>query len=341
MKLFCLLVIATNLVCFSVLGTAHAGPTLDAIKARGFVRCGVHRGLKGFCWPDDKGNLDGFDVDMCRALAAAIFGDKNKVDFTPTLTEDRFRLLQSGKVDVLSRNTTWTFSRDTSLDLDFAGVTFYDGQSFMVRKSLGKKSALELNGASICVITGTTTELNLAEYFRANGMKYKPVVVKKSDDAVMAYDAGKCDVFTTDRSGLATTMIRLSRPDDHMILREIISKEPLGPVVRHGDNQWGDIVRWSINAMIIAEEKGVTSVNVDKMKKATDPEIRRLLGIEGDFGKMLNLSNDWAYWIIKLVGNYGEVYERNLGYNTPFKLERGLNELYSKKGGILFAPPMH
>jgi len=322
-------------------GTSVAGITLRTVKAKGFVRCGVHYpGLPGFSNPNDKGDWVGFDVDVCRAIAAGIFGDAKKVKFRPLSAKERFTALQSGEVDVLSRNTTWTFVRDSALGLDFAGVTFYDGQGFIVRKNLRLKSALELNGASVCVITGTTTELNLGDYFRANKMKYRPVVFGSADEAVAAYDAGRCDVFTTDRSGLAAERVKLTRPRDHVILPEIISKEPLGPVVRHGDNQWGDIVRWSLNVLIIAEEKGVTSRNVDEMRaKSVDPQIKRLLGVEGDLGRKLELPNSWAYSIIKQVGNYGEIYDRNVGPDTPLKLERGLNQLWFK-GGILYAPPM-
>lgn len=321
-------------------GTSVAGITLDAVRAKGYVQCGVHLGLPGFSNPNAKGNWVGIDVDVCRAIAAGIFGDAKKIKFRALSAKERFTALQSGEVDVLSRNTTWTFVRDSALGLDFAGVTFYDGQGFMVRKKLNLKSALELSGASVCVITGTTTELNLGDYFRTNRMKYRPVVFGNADEAVAAYDAGRCDTFTTDRSGLAAVRVKLKKPDDHMILPEIISKEPLGPLVRHGDNQWGDIVRWSLNALIIAEEKGVTSRNVDEMKKkSVDPEIKRLLGVEGDLGRKLDLPNSWAYSIIKQVGNYGEVYDRNIGPDTPLKLERGLNQLWFK-GGILYAPPM-
>ncbi len=316
------------------------GSTLEAVKAKGFVQCGVNQGLPGFSNPDDKGNWVGLDVDVCRTVAAAIFGDAGKVKFTPLSAKERFTALQSGEIDVLSRNTTWTFVRDNALGLDFAGVVYYDGQGFMVRKSLGVKGGRQLDGASVCVITGTTTELNLGDFFRANKMTYIPVVFEKGDETVAAYDAGRCDVFTTDRSQLAGQRIKLANPEDHVVLPDVISKEPLGPVVRHGDNQWGDIVRWSLNAMIIAEEKGVTSSNVDKMKaESADPEIKRLLGREGDLGKKLGLSNDWAYQVIKLVGNYGEVYNRNVGPDTPLKLERGINQLWNK-GGILYAPPM-
>ena len=319
---------------------AYAGATLDAVKAKGFVECGVNQGLPGFSNPDEKGNWVGLDVDVCRAVAAAIFGDASKVKFRATSAKERFTALQSGEVDLLSRNTTWTFVRDNALGLDFTGIVFYDGQGFMIRKSLGVRSVRELNGASVCVITGTTTELNLGDYFRTNRMKYRPVVFEKADEAVAAYEAGRCDVFTTDRSGLAAQRVRLARPNDHMVLPEVISKEPLGPVVRHGDNQWGDIVRWTLNVIIIAEEKGVTSKNVERMRtRSKDPEVKRLLGVEGDLGKKLGLPNDWANQIIRQVGNYGEIYDRNVGPETPLKLERGLNRLWNS-GGILYAPPM-
>jgi general L-amino acid transport system substrate-binding protein len=335
-----LLLLSVVVILLIYSGPADAGPTLNTVKAKGFVQCGVNQGLPGFSNPDDKGNWAGIDVDLCRSIAAAIFGDASKVKFRATSAKDRFTALQSGEVDLLSRNTTWTFVRDNALGLDFAGIVYYDGQGFMVRKDLGIGSVLDLDGASICVITGTTTELNLGDYFRANKMKYRPIVFEKADEAVAAYEGGRCDAFTTDRSGLAAQRVRLARPDDHMVLPEVISKEPLAPAVRHGDNQWGDIVRWTLNAMIIAEEKGVTSKNVDREKgSSTDPEIRRLLGVEGDLGKRLGLSNDWAYHILSQVGNYGEVYNRNVGLESPLKLERGLNQPWNR-GGILYAPPM-
>jgi general L-amino acid transport system substrate-binding protein len=339
MKHFHLFLSSLSALLFVSSGMANAGATLDAVKAKGYLQCGVHQGLPGFSNTDDKGNWVGLDVDVCRGVAAAIFGDGGKVKFTPLLAKERFTALQSGEIDVLSRNTTWTFVRDNALGMDFAGVVYYDGQGFMVRRSLRVKSARELDGASVCVITGTTTELNLGDYFRANKMKYRPVVFQSTDEPVAAYDAGRCDVLTTDRSQLAGQRIKLAKPAEHMVLPDVISKEPLGPVVRHGDNQWGDIVRWSLNAMIIAEEKGVTSRNADEMRKSPDPEVKRLLGGEGDLGKKLGLSNQWAYNIIKHVGNYGEIYDRNVGPNTLLKLERGLNQLWNK-GGILYAPPM-
>ncbi len=317
---------------------AFAG-TLEDVKAKGFVQCGVTTGLAGFATPNDQGEWAGFDVEMCRALASAIFGDPKKVKFTPTTGTDRFTALQSGEVDLLARNTTWTFSRDVNLGFEFCGVNYYDGQGFMVNKALGVRSALELDGASVCIQTGTTTELNLADYFRANNMKFTSVVIQTGDEARQAYESGRCDVYTTDASGLAAQRSTMANPKDHIILPEIISKEPLGPLVRHGDNKWGDIVRWTLNAMIIAEELGVSQANVDQMKSSSNPEVLRLLGVEGDMGQQLGLKADWAYNIIKNIGNYGESFERNIGVNTPLALERGLNALW-KDGGILYAPPM-
>ncbi|MHA1537711.1 MAG: amino acid ABC transporter substrate-binding protein [Alphaproteobacteria bacterium] len=324
---------------FAFAGAAQAGKTLDAINAAGVVKCGVSQGLPGFSNPDDKGKWTGIDVDYCRALAAAVLGDASKVKYVPLSAKVRFTALQSGEVDVLSRNTTWTHTRDTALGLDFVGVLYYDGQGFMVPKKLGVKSAKKLSGAAICTNTGTTTELNVADYFRANGMKYKVVAFEKADEVVSAYDSGRCDVYTTDRSGLAAQRTKLKNPGAHIVLPEIISKEPLGPVVRHGDNQWGDIARWTLNALIIAEELGVNSKNVDAMKNSKNPEIRRLLGTEGDTGKKLGLGKTWAYNIVKQVGNYAEIYAANVGPKTPLKLSRGLNRLWNK-GGILYAPPM-
>jgi len=322
-----------------VAGAAGAG-TLDDVKAKGFVQCGVTTGLAGFAAPDDQGNWKGLDVDVCRAIAAAIFGDATKLKFTPTNAKERFTALQSGEVDLLSRNTTWTFSRDTDLGFDFVGVTYYDGQGFMVRKELAVDSALKLGGASVCVQTGTTTELNLADYFRASNMELKSVVFETNEQARQAYDEGRCDAYTTDASGLAAERSVLAKPEDHIILPEIISKEPLGPLVRHGDNNWGDVVRWSLNAMIIGEEFGITQANVDEMKASSqNPEVRRLLGVEGEMGKMIGLPNEWAYNIVKQVGNYGESFERHVGLKTPLALARGLNELWSK-GGLLYAPPI-
>jgi general L-amino acid transport system substrate-binding protein len=321
-------------------GVAHAGPTFDAVKKKGFVQCGVNVGLAGFSNPDDAGNWSGIDVDVCRAVAAAVFGDAKKVKYTPLTAKERFTALQSGEVDVLSRNTTWTSTRDSALGLDFVGVTYYDGQGFMVPKSLGVKSALELDGASVCVQTGTTTELNLADYFRANNMHYTPVVFERGEEARAAYEQGRCDVFTTDKSGLYAERTGLTNPADHIILPETISKEPLGPAVRHGDNEWGDVVRWTLYAMLDAEEFGITSANVDDQKaKSTNPEVRRFLGVEGELGKDLGVPNDWAYQIVKQVGNYGEIFERNLGQSTPLKIERGLNAQW-ENGGLQYGMPV-
>ncbi len=319
--------------------TAASAGTLQDVKAKGFVQCGVSQGLPGFSNPDDKGNWTGIDVDLCRAVAAAIFGDANKVKFTPLSAKERFTALQSGEIDLLSRNTTWTATRDTALGLNFAGVNYYDGQGFMVRKSLGVTSAMQLNGAAICTNTGTTTELNVADFFRSHKMQYEVVAFEKADEVVKAYDEGRCDVYTTDRSGLAAQRLKLKNPDEHIVLPEIISKEPLGPVVRQGDDQWFDLVKWTLFAMVNAEELGVTSKNVDEMKKSNNPAIKRLRGVEGNFGENLGVSNAWAYNIIKQVGNYGESYDRNVGPKTPLGLARGLNALWNK-GGIMYAPPI-
>jgi len=325
---------AASLLCSTV---ASAG-TLDDVKAKGYIDCGVTTGLAGFASPDDKGEWAGFDVDFCRAMAAAVLGDAKAVKFTPTTGKTRFPALQSGEVDVLARNTTWTFSRDTDLGFEFVGVNYYDGQGFMVKADLGVKSALELDGASVCIQTGTTTELNLADYFRANNMSFTPIVIEDNAEARQNYESGACDVYTTDRSGLAATRVVLSNPDEHVVLPEIISKEPLGPLVRHGDNQWGDIARWTLNAMVSAEELGVTAANVEEMKNSNNPEIRRLLGTEGDLGAMIGLDNEWAARAIAAVGNYAESYDRNIGPNTPLGLARGVNALWNK-GGILYSPP--
>ncbi|MEH0072328.1 amino acid ABC transporter substrate-binding protein [Pannonibacter sp. Pt2-lr] len=319
--------------------TSASAGTLDDVKAKGFIQCGVSQGLPGFSNPDAQGNWSGLDVDVCRAVSAAIFGDANKVKYSPLSAKERFTALQSGEIDVLSRNTTWTSSRDTSLGLNFTGVTYYDGQGFMVRKSLGVTSALELSGASVCTQTGTTTELNIADYFRSNNMPYEVVAFEKADEVVKAYDAGRCDVFSTDASGLYAERLKLANPADHVVLPEIISKEPLGPVVRHGDDQWFDLVKWSLFAMINAEELGITSANVEEMKSSENPEIKRLLGAEGDFGQQLGVGNDWVVNIVKGVGNYGESFDRNVGPDTPLGIARGLNALWTK-GGLQYAPPV-
>ncbi len=339
MKKLTLLASAAAVAAFAFIGSASAD-TLSDVQARGSLNCGTNTGLAGFAAPDNQGNWAGLDVDVCRAIAAAVLGDAKKIKFVPLGTKERFTALQSGEIDVLARTSTWTFSRDTELGLDFVAVDYYDGQGFMVRKELGVKSAKELSGATICVQTGTTTEKNLADYFRANNLELKSVVFETPEQTRGAYDEGRCDAYTTDSSALAAERTQLKNPGDNIILPEIISKEPLGPVVRHGDNRWGDIVRWSFNAMLIAEEKGITQANVDDVKaKSEDPEVRRLLGVEDEMGKMTGLPNDWAYNIIKQVGNYGESFERNVGQKTPLGLARGLNDLWNK-GGLQYAPPI-
>jgi general L-amino acid transport system substrate-binding protein len=323
-----------------VSGVAFAqARALGAVKQRGELHCGVNVGLPGFGQPDDKGNWTGLDVDFCRAVAAAVFNDPKKVTFKPLTAKERFTALQSGEVDLLARNTTWTLGRDSALGLSFTGVNFYDGQGFMVKKSLGVKSAKELNGASICVQTGTTTELNLADYFRANNIQYRPVVFERADEAIAAYDAGRCDAFTTDVSGLSAEKPKLQNPAEHVVLPEIISKEPLGPAVRQGDSEWFTVVRWVHFAMVNAEELGVTQANVDQMLNSDNPEIRRMLGKEGEFGKGMGLENDWAYRIIKHIGNYGETYDRNVGSGSRINIERGVNSLWTR-GGLQYAPPI-
>jgi len=318
----------------------YAASTLDAVQKKGFVQCGVNTGLPGFSTADDKGNWTGLDVDICRAVAAAVLGDAARVRFSPLTAKERFTALQSGEIDILSRNTTWTLTRDTSLGVNFAGTIYYDGQGFMVGKKLGVKSALELDGAAVCGQAGTTTELNLADYFRANKMEYTPITFDKSEETVKAFESGRCDVLTSDQSQLYALKILLKNSDGAVVLPEVISKEPLGPVVRQGDDAWFNIVRWVFFAMINAEEYGITSINVDRMKsKSADPNVRRLLGMEGIKGKGLGLSDNWAYNIIKQVGNYSEAFERNVGQGSPLKISRGLNALWSK-GGIQYAPPI-
>ncbi len=320
-------------------GAAMSASTLSAVKGKGFVQCGVNTGLPGFSSADEKGNWTGIDVDVCRALAAAVFGDAGKVRFTPLTAKERLTALQSGEIDVLSRNTTWTLTRDSSLGIHFTGVTYYDGQGFMVSKDLGVKSALDLDGAAVCILAGTTTELNLADYFRTHNMKYQPVVFDTGDQTVKGFEAGRCDVLTSDQSQLYGLRIKLAKPENAVVLPEIISKEPLGPVVRQGDDEWFNIVKWTLFAMLNAEEVGVNSANVDAMKTSGNPEIRRLLGLEGIKGAGLKLSADWAYQIIRQVGNYAEVFERNVGQGSALKIRRGLNALW-KDGGIQYAPPI-
>jgi general L-amino acid transport system substrate-binding protein len=320
-----------------------AGQDLDAIKARGQLICGVPTGTAGFALQDSQGKWTGLDVDICRGVAAAIFGDSEKVKYVPLTAQQRFTALQSKEVDMLSNNTTWTLQRDTALGFDFTGITYYDGQGFMVNKKLGVKSAKELNGATVCVAPGTTTELNLADYFRANKMNFKPVVIEKVEEIRAAFFSGRCDVYTTDASGLYSTRAANVPPpakaEDFIILPEIISKEPLGPLVRHGDNQFGDIVRWAQYAMIEAEEYGISSKTVDEMLKSENPTIKRILGVTPGMGKALGVDEKWVYNIIKQVGNYGEVFDKNVGMGSPLKIERGLNKLWSQ-GGIQYAPPI-
>jgi len=319
-------------------GTASA-QTLEAIQAKGYVQCGVTAGVPGFSAPDADNNWSGIEVDYCRALGAAIFDDADAVRFTPLTSTERFAALSSGEIDVLSRTTPWTMRRDTGLGINFAGTLFYDGQGFMVRKSDGIASAFDLSGAAVCIESGTTTELNAADFFSANGMDYNPIVFIDQDEVVKAYEDGRCDVYTTDSSALAAERTRLGNPDDHVILAEIISKEPLGPSVRQGDDVWLNIARWTLFAILNAEELGVTQANVDEMLGSNDPAIKRLLGVEGDFGAAMGLSKDWAYNIVKALGNYSEMYERHVGPDTAIGLARGVNALWTD-GGIQYAPPI-
>ena len=319
-------------------GSVFAG-TADDVKARGTLNCGVSTGVPGFAQPDADGVWQGFDVAVCRAVAAAVLGDGNAVEFVPTTGKTRFTALASGEIDMLARNTTWTFSRDVDLKFEFTGVNYYDGQGFMVPKALGVASATELDGATVCIQTGTTTELNLADFFRSNSMSYEPVPIETGSEAIAQYLAGACDVYTTDASALAANRANFEAPGDHMVLPEIISKEPLGPLVRHGDNNWGDIVRWTLNALITAEELGVTTANMSEMAAGTNnPEINRLLGTEGNLGEMLGLDAEWAHRAIMVGGNYGEVFENNIGAATIIGLARGLNSKWTD-GGLIYSPP--
>jgi len=317
-----------------------AAGTLDQVKSKGYVTCAVNTGLAGFSMADRQGRYAGLDVDACRAVAAAVLGDASKTKFVPATAQQRFALLQTGEVDVLTRNTTWTLERDTANGLTFAPVNYYDGQGFMVAKKLGVTSAKQLDGATICVQPGTTTELNLADYFRSNHLNFKPLVIEKLDEVENAFFSGRCDAYTTDRSGLAATRAgKAPNPDDYVILPEVISKEPLAPAVRHGDDEWFDVVKWAMFGMIDAEEKGITSKNVDDMLKSDDPEIKRMLGVTPGMGKNLHLDEKWLYNIIKQVGNYGESFERNVGKESPLKLARGLNELWTR-GGLMYGMPI-
>ena len=319
-------------------GLASAA-TLDDVKAKGELSCGVSTGVPGFAYPDANGVWTGFDVDICRTVAAAVLGDSDAIKFVPLTGKTRFTALASGEIDLLARNTTWTFSRDVDLKFTFVGVNYYDGQGFIVPTALGVTSAKELDGATVCIQTGTTTELNLADFFRANNISYDPVPIETNAEARQQYLAGACDTYTTDASGLAASRATFENPGDHIILPEIISKEPLGPLVRHGDNQWGDIVRWTLNALISAEELGITSANLAEMANGTEnPEINRLLGTEGDLGAMLGLSSDWAKNALAVRGNYGEIFETHIGENTAIGLARGLNAQW-KSGGLIYSPP--
>jgi general L-amino acid transport system substrate-binding protein len=338
MKRYILPIAAGAALCLTA-GAASAGPTLDNVKSKGFIQCGVNPSLLGFAATNDAGEYQGFDVDYCKAVAVAIFNDPTKVKYTPLNAKERFTALQSGEIDMLARNSTWTMSRDTQMGIMFTGVNYYDGQGFMVRKSQNVSSALELNGATVCVQTGTTTELNLADYFKANKMDYTLVAFENNTDVNNAYEAGRCDVLTTDASGLYSTRLTLSKPDDHIVLPEIISKEPLGPAVRQGDDQWFGIVKWVGFALVNAEELGITKENVDEMKSSNNEDVKRLLGVEDKFGESIGLGNDWAYNVIKTMGNYGEIFDRNIGAGSKLQIARGLNALWSK-GGIQYAPPI-
>ncbi|WP_413111469.1 amino acid ABC transporter substrate-binding protein [Thaumasiovibrio sp. DFM-14] len=330
--------LAVTTALFSA-NTLAAEDTLEQVMKQGYVQCGVSTGLPGFSNPNAKGEWEGLDVEFCQAVAAATLGDKTKVKYIPLTAKERFTALQSGEIDLLSRNTTWTLQRDTALGLNFAGVNYYDGQGFMVKKEIEVASAFDLDGAAVCVQSGTTTELNLADFFRTNGMTYEPVVFDTAAQTSKGFDAGRCDVLTTDQSGLYALRLTLEDPDSAMVLPEVISKEPLGPVVRQGDDQWFNIVKWTLTAMIAAEEFGVTSANADDMKKSDNPDITRLLGVDGPKGKGLGIRDDWGYQVIKQVGNYGESFERTVGMGSPLEIKRGLNALWND-GGILFAPPI-
>ena len=342
-KLFAILAAASMLfvvACDQQGGKQSKGKskTLKNTKSKGFVRCGVSQGLPGFSNADAAGNWTGVDVDVCRAVAAAVLGDASKVKYTPLSAKERFTALTSGEIDILSRNTTWTLSRDADIGLTFVGVNFYDGQGFMVRKSSGITSTSQFqNGISACTNIGTTTELNMRDFFNSKGISYEPVAFEKADEVVAAYDSGRCDTYTTDKSGLAAQRTKMSNPDEHIVLPETISKEPLGPVVRQGDAVWEDIVRWSLNVMIEAEEYGITSANADMMKTSENPQIKRLVGSEGELGAAFGLDNDWSLRIIKQVGNYGESYKRNIA-DTGILPNRGPNQIWTK-GGLLYVPP--
>ncbi len=338
-KLTLLATVVAASSAFAATSATAAEGTLDKVLAAGVLSCGVSTGLPGFSNPNSKGEWEGIDVEYCQAVAAAVLGDKTKVKYVPLTAKERFTALQSGEIDVLSRNTTWTLQRDTALGLNFAGVNYYDGQGFMVKKDLGLKSAKELDGASVCVQSGTTTELNLADYFRASGMSYKPVVFDTAAQTSKGFDSGRCDVLTTDQSGLYALRLNLADPSSAEVLPEIISKEPLGPVVRQDDDQWFNIAKWTLSAMINAEEYGITSKNADDMLKSDNPNVKRILGVDGPKGSGLGIRDDWGYQIIKQVGNYGESFERTVGKGSPLQISRGVNALWND-GGFMYAPPI-
>lgn len=338
MKSTLALLAATALL--GVTAAAQAGATLDAITQKGFIQCGVSDGLPGFGVPNAQGKMTGIDVDVCHAVAAALFGDASKVKFSQLTAKERFTALQSGEIDLISRNTTWTSSRDAGMGLVFTGVTYYDGIGFLVNNKLGVSSAKELGGATICIQAGTTTELNVSDYFRANNLKYTPITFDTADESAKGLEAGRCDVLTTDQSGLYAQRIKMAHPDEFVVLPEIISKEPLGPLVRKGDEEWFSIVKWTLFAMLNAEEMGITSQNVEEQAKSTkNPDVARLLGADGEYGKDLKLRKDWVVQIVKQVGNYSEVFERNIGQGSVLKIKRGLNALWNN-GGIQYAPPV-
>ena len=338
MKSKFLLIAAVALAYAGIASTASAG-TLDDVKKKGFLQCGVNTGLPGFGNADQNGNWTGIDVDYCKAVALAVFGDASKVKYTPLDAKERFTALQSGEIDMLARNTTWTMGRDTTLGFIFSVVNYYDGQGVMVKKELNVQHVKDLDGASICVQSGTDTEFNLADYFKHNNITYKPVVFEKLPDALAAYDSGRCDAYTTDKSGLYASRLQLKNPDDNIVLPETLSKEPLGPVVRNDDVQWADIIKWVHFALLDAEELGVTKANVDDMLKSDNPSIKRLLGVEGDFGKNIGLDNKWAYNIIKALGNYGEIFDSTVGKDSPLKIDRGINNLWTN-GGLQYGMPI-
>ena len=326
------------ITAMTMMSNTYAGSTLDAVKKKGFIQCGINSGVPGFSSANDKGEWSGLDVDFCKAVAAALFGDASKVKYTSLTAKERFTALQSGEIDLLSRNTTWTLTRDSNLGLSFTGVNYYDGQGFLVNN--GVKSAKELDGASVCIQAGTTTELNLSDYFRANNMKYEPITYDKVEETIKGFEEGRCDVLNSDQSQLYALRLQLKEPEKAIVLPEVISKEPLGPSVRQGDEDWFKIVRWSLFAMIEAEELGLTSANIDEKKASPDPSVKRFIGAEeGVGGQGLKLANEWAYNIVKQVGNYGESFERNVGSGSPLKIERGLNALWNK-GGLQYAPPI-